>query len=278
MDVCPVFDVHAHSHGGVANRAIGNADVVKVGLGFRSQLDGRGNRLQGAVADDDVLAGRVAPGLETDAVVARGDVAIGDVNVAARNDIDPVGDGAKVIVDDARTLDEDLFASKKVECPASTVAKRNVADRYVPAALQEQCADLERGHLVACAGPAEQVPPARSVDHTVALDNDLLLIFRHKEIVDHLHATADMGTSDIILLSWTCPQGGAVLQPKGHVTPEADHSGQVVAGRKADDPASLAVALIDRRLYESRVVGLLVASGTEIADVESRGRNDRFPE
>jgi len=181
-----VLDAEATVGGG--DDAVVEEDVADAVHVLGADFDGTGAAGHGAVGDNDVVAGAVflelATVFQADAVVAAGDMAVGDAHVAAVVEVDAVAVADFQVVEQGDAVNHGILAANEMYRPIGTVSDGHVADAEVAHCLQGEdvWTGVERrvGEGLQFVGVVEfgtHEGDAGAVDGAAPADSDVLGLF-----------------------------------------------------------------------------------------------------
>ena len=235
---------------GVVNRVVDDFHVFEAARSHCAEFDAACAAAGGAVAHLHVLAYLlVGVRLQADGIVARVDVAVGEEETVAVDDVDAVvvpEDGAM----DAHVVHPDVFALVVHRHPIGGVAEGDIVDFHVFALpeMQQPCT-MALGHAVvaqsvvdeafvdkvgAVVGQLASLPVDAAAAVVVADDSDVFDPFGHDEgaVVDGLEAVVVEGVG-------AADQHGSFDELDGDVRLEVDAARQVAAHSEAECAAAL---------------------------------------
>ena len=259
-----------------ADDAVGDGHIIYRVHVLRPNLHGARARSHGAVGDDDVVAGailgKLASVFQADAVVARGNMAVGDAHIARMVDVDAVAIAYLQVVEQVDAVDHHIVASHEMHGPIGSLANGDVAQVDLLAAVKREHMGtrIERGNGFQLVGVAEL---STHESHSVAINGSPA---REREVAAILgpepeHALALVfaeGAEAVKTLVGMGLERGRGVEHQFDVRFQLNGACQesVVPG-KIHLASSIGTTLVDGALDGRRVVGLTIAAGTISRDI-----------
>ena len=251
------------------------ADAVHV---LRTDLDGTGAARHDAVGDDDVLAGAVflpfATVLEADAVIARGDVAVGNTHLLGVVDVDAIAIAYLEVVEQRDADDRGIVTADEVNRPVGTVADGDIANlQFLDTDESEHVrtgVELVNGlEFITVEQFFAHEADAVAVDGALASDGDVAGVLGPKP--HHTFALILLEGAQLVdALVGIGKPCGIRFEMIIDVGLEFDGTAQErVTGREDHLSATLGRTCVDCFLDGSSVIGNAIALGSEIEHVVS---------
>ena len=270
--------LYAEAAVGAGDDAVVEQHVVDGVHVLRANLDGTRARGHGAVGDHNVVAGAVllklAAVLQADAVVAAGDVTVGNAHVFRVVQVDAVAIAYLQVVQEVDAIDDGAVAANEVDCPVGPLADGDIADDEIVAIGQRQhmwpgveCRVSQGFQLVTVVQFGTHELNAVAMDGAAA--GDAQVVGTVSPEPHHALATVlTEGAQVVDMFVGVGQQRGGGLQMEFHVGLQLHGAAQkgVIAGQQHTASALFATA-IDGLLQSHSIVSQAVALGTIIQHI-----------